>query len=158
MRFVRSLLLRVRGRRGMCLLGLRPTRAAGESTTAGSKPCRSGLLLHGLTQRPPLAADAAARPSLDGELLPFSLACGESNGRRTCAVTRRDSRLAAYFLPLTNRRILLHEALLRFCRISVAQSGAGRPGGAFRVPRGECPTAPRVLNAPQESPTERSED
>ena len=45
-----------------------------------------------------------ARPSLDGELLPFSRRYAASNGRRTCAVTRRDSRLAAYFLPLTNRR------------------------------------------------------
>jgi len=45
-----------------------------------------------------------ARPSLDGELLPFSRRYATSNGRRTCAVTRRDSRLAAYFLPLTTRR------------------------------------------------------
>ena len=45
-----------------------------------------------------------ARPSLDGEQLLFILASGEYNSRRTCAVTRRDSRLAAYFLPLTNRR------------------------------------------------------
>ena len=31
-------------------------------------------------------------------------------------------------------------------------AGVRWPGGAFSVPRGECPTATRVLNAPQESP------
>ena len=35
----------------------------------------------------------------------------ESNGRQTDAVTRRDFRLSAIFLPLTNRRI--HDALFR---------------------------------------------
>ena len=53
------------------------------------------------------------RPSLDGELLLFNLACGEFNSRRTCAVTRRDSRLVVCFLPLTNRRIPHHAPDLR---------------------------------------------
>ena len=72
-----------------------------------------------------------ARPSLDGELLPFSRRCAPSNGRRTCAVTRRNSRLAAIFLPLTNRRS--HHRAAAF-RASLGQkepegSGASEWGG-----------------------------
>ena len=89
-----------------------------------------------------------ARPSLDGELLPFSRRCPASNGRRTCAVTRRDSRLAAYFLPLTNRRSAVSPCCCPRLLGGRVFLGRKRTGPSFSRPvlagRKPCPVSLRA--------------
>jgi 16S rRNA (uracil1498-N3)-methyltransferase len=49
-------------------------------------------------------------------------------------------------------KIDIKQALRYPVKPGMTSAGVGRPGGALSVPRGDCPTATRVLNAPRESP------